>query len=563
MNLNQLKEDGLAPEWMDEPGYETLSRGYLLQNEAPRHMWVRVANAAAFKIKRPDMAPDFFDLFWKGWLGGASPVLSNMGTERGLPISCYSQHVHDSVYGIFDKVKELSILSKNGGGVGVYFGDVRGRGTSIKGNGKSEGVIPWMRVFDATTHSIAQGSTRRGSTAVYLPIEHLDIDEFIKIRRPTGDVNRRCLNLNHAISITDDWMKSMIDGDEKKRLLWQEILTQRFETGEPYLFFHDNVNRQLPECYIKNNLDVKTSNLCSEIFLHTDPDHTFVCCLSSMNLAKYDEWKDTNAVKTAIYFLEGVMEEFIQKATKIPGMESAVRFAEKSRALGLGVMGWHSLLQSKNLPFDSFESMMLNAEIFRGIRQKAEEATTELAKKLGEPEWCKGFNRRHSHLMALAPTASNALISGNVSPGIEPIASNIFVQKTAKGNFIRKNAKLEALLELKGKNTPEVWKTINENKGSVQHLDFLEELEKKVFLTARELNQFALVKQAAQRQAWIDQGQSLNLFFAANSDPKYINEVHLEAWRSGLKSLYYLRSEGVLKGDMASRSKEECEACSG
>jgi ribonucleoside-diphosphate reductase alpha chain len=500
---------------------------------------------------------------WNNWLCPASPVLSNMGTSRGLPISCNSIHVGDSVDSIFGKSRELAMLAKNGAGVGIYLGDVRGRGAAIRGNGKSEGIIPWAKVYDATTVSVSQGSTRRGASAVYLPMEHADIEEFINIRRPTGDVNRRCLNLNHGICITDKWMNELINGDEKKRSLWGEVLKARVETGEPYLFFTDNVNKQNPECYKGNGLDVKTSNICTEIFLHTDPEHSFVCCLSSLNLVKWDEWKDTDVVETSVRFLDAVLEEYIVKSEKIPGLEDSRRSAIKGRAIGIGVLGWHTLLQKNRIPFDSFDAMMLNAQVFRTMRTNAEKETEVLAIEKGEPEWCKGYNRRNTHLIAVAPTVSNSLISGGHSAGIEPIPAAIYSQKSAKGTFIRKNPVFEELLIEKEKNTPEVWKSIIENGGSVNHLKFLTDLEKEVFMNAMEINQYAIIKQAAQRQKWIDQGQSINLFFGANADPKYIHGVHMEAWKTGIKSLYYFRTEGVIRGDLASRSKEECAACEG
>jgi ribonucleoside-diphosphate reductase alpha chain len=453
------------------------------------------------------------------------------------------------------------MLSKNGAGVGIYLGDVRGRGAKIYGNGSSEGTIPWAKVYDTTTHSVSQGSTRRGASAIYLPIEHSDINEFINIRRPTGDVNRRCLNMNHALCITDAWMRSMLDGDAEKRALWVEVLKARVETGEPYLFFTDNVNKSNPLCYSQNGLSVKGSNICTEITLHTDPDHSFVCCLSSLNLVRWDEWKDTDLVQTAVRFLDAVLSEYIKRSEGIPGLEASRRSAVKGRAIGIGVLGWHTLLQHKMLPFDSFDAMQLNAQVFRTIRANAEEATEKLACELGEPEWCSGFNRRNTHLLAIAPTVSNSSISGGHSAGVEPIAANVYSLKSAKGTFIRRNETLERLLNSNGKNTPEVWKSINEMHGSVQHLDFLSEHEKLVFQTAREINQHAIVKQAAQRQKWIDQAQSINLFFAANSDPKYIHEVHIAAWESGMKTLYYLRAEGVIRGDLASRSQTECAAC--
>lgn len=561
-DLDELKKAGEAPEWMDEPGFKTLSSGYLLTDETPRMMYARLAKAAAsYYTESEKYEEKFFNALWKNWLCPASPVCSNLGTDRGLPISCNSIHVADSLDSIFMKNHELAILSKNGAGVGIYFGDIRGRGAIIKGNGVSEGIVPWAKVFDTTTVSVSQGSTRRGASAIYLPIEHLDIEEFINIRRPVGDINRRCLNVNHGICVSDDWMNSMLAGDENKRKLWIEILKARVETGEPYLFFSDNVNKANPECYTKNNLNVKCSNICSEITLYTDPDHSFVCCLSSLNLVRWDEWKDTDTVNLAVRFLDAVLSEYIKKTEFIKGMEASRNSAIKGRAIGIGVLGWHTLLQERGLAFDSFDTMQLNAEIFKTIRKKAETETAILAKELGEPEWCKGFGRRNSHLIAVAPTVSNSTISGGYSAGIEPISANVFVQKSAKGTFIRKNKTLEKLLEAKGKNLPDIWKSINEQSGSVQHLDFLSPEEKEIFLTAREINQHTLVKLAVQRQKWVDQAQSLNLFFAMNSSPKYIHDVHISAWKSGLKTLYYLRSDGVLRSDLASRSESECKAC--
>ena len=563
-DLEKLKASGEAPEWMGSEGLYTLSRGYMLPDETPRAMYSRVAKAAASYYKDSEVwEKKFFDAMWKNWICCSSPVLSNMGTNRGLPISCNSLSVADSIDSIFHKNYELAMLSKKGAGVAIYLGDIRSRGTKISGNGASEGVIPWAKVFDTTTVSISQGSVRRGAAAAYLPIDHGDIEEFLNIRRPTGDMNRRCLNLNHGICITDDWMKDMISGNKAKRSLWQEVLKNRVETGEPYLFFTDNVNSANPECYSDKGLSVKTSNICTEIFLHTDPDHTFVCCLSSLNLVKWEEWKDTDVVNVAVRFLDAILEEYIQKSKDVKGLEASRASAIKGRAIGIGVLGWHTLLQKKMVPFDSFDAMMLNGQIFSSIRKKAEEETLLLAKELGEPEWCIGHNRRNTHLLAVAPTVSNSIISGGYSAGIEPITANIYSQKSAKGTFIRKNPILEELLESKNKNTLEIWRMINEQGGSVQAIDCLSEQEKQVFLTARELNQHAIIKQAAQRQRWIDQGQSINLFFASNSSAKYIHEVHLSAWENKLKSLYYLRTEGVIRGDLASRSKEECTACEG
>jgi ribonucleoside-diphosphate reductase alpha chain len=563
-DLQDLINSGEAPSFLTDEGYRTLQGGYLLPGETPRKLYSRLAAAAASYYENPaQWESRFFEALWKNWLCPASPVASNMGSNRGLPISCNSIHVGDNISSIFMKNHELAMLSKNGAGVGVYLGDIRGRGAKIQGNGKSEGVISWAKTYDVTTVSVSQGSTRRGASALYLPIDHPDIEEFLNIRRPTGDMNRRCLNINHGVCISDKWMKDMIAGDKDKRLLWQNLLRNRAETGEPYLFFTDNVNKANPACYTDKGLHVSTSNICTEIFLHTDPDHSFVCCLSSLNLTKWDEWKDTDLPNLAVRFLDAVLEEYIQKSEGLPGFDASRASAIKGRAIGIGVLGWHTLLQEKMIPFDSFDAMSLNSQIFKTIRTKAEQETELLAKELGEPEWCKGHNRRNTHLMAVAPTVSNSTISGGHSAGIEPITANIYSQKSAKGTFIRRNRTLETLLESKGKSTAEVWRSINEFSGSVQHLDFLSSEEKEVFLTARELNQHAIIKQAAQRQKWIDQGQSVNLFFGSNSDPKYIHEVHLAAWEMGLKSLYYFRTEGVIRGDLASRSKDECVACEG
>jgi len=904
------------PIWLTTEGLQTLQRGYLLQGEVPRDMYQRLAAAAAAHYPNDlSLEERFFDAMWKGWLCPASPVLSNLGAKRGLPISCYSVHVGDSVAEIFDKNTELAMLSKNGGGVGIYLGDVRGRGSAITALGASEGIIPWAKVYDTTTVVVSQGGVRRGATAIYLPIEHLDIDEFLQIRRPMGDINRRCMNTNQAVCISDQWMKDMLAGDVKKRLLWQEILRARVETGEPYIFFTDAVNEQSPECYKTRDLKVKTSNICciagdtlvvtkefgpvqirdlvnrtvtvwdgdawvtnesfasygndsvfrvhlkdgsfvdankkhrwfaastyydiaagrypeictselregmwleshsipypgtettsgaylkgfllgdgtsvknsrpqlavyftkydcipellssalevkvdaglftncieglsfreevdttgsqgtwgcqrrrsmqglsarkmelypwassykmglprevfkwsratvmkflsglfdadgtvskgwslqfssqhrsfiddlqlliktlgyssgvdqcraetefrsdcwrltvssydayemakeltcrrltfrgtrpnrkstgwrkiikieelpepvevfcpkipstgkfalanglmtgnTEITLYTDPEHTFVCCLSSLNLAKWDEWKETDTVQLAILFLDAVMEDFLVQTEGKYGFEAAHRFARKGRPLGLGVLGWHTALQERGLPFDSFGAMQLNAQIFKHIREEADLATAKLATEKGEPEWCTGSGRRNTHTIAIAPTVSNSAISGGVSAGIEPIAANVFAVKSAKGTFMRTNQTLKAILAGMGKDAPEVWATINAAAGSVQGLSFLSDEQKSVFLTARELNQHAVIRQAAQRQKWVDQGQSLNLFFPVNADPKYIHQVHIEAWEQRLKTLYYLRSEGVLRGDSIYRDTNECSACDG
>jgi len=576
MTLEELKEKGEAGEWLNSEGFQTLSNGYLLKGETPLDMYKRVSKAAASYYDEPlrsQLESRFLQYIKNNWLCLATPVASNTGTDRGLPISCYGTYMPDSISGIFKTYHEAAMLTKNGGGVGTYVGGIRSRGASISGNGNSEGVIPWLRVLEQTFQSVGQGGVRRGAVATYLDADHGDIDEFIDIRRPTGDISRRCLsnNFHHAVIYSDDFMHRALNGDKHARDVWERGLKARLETGEHYMMFGDNANRNLPNGYVRNNLKVKTSQLCSEIFLFNDQDHTFVCCLSSVNLARYDEWKnDPLFLKDCIYFLDGVMEEFIRKARKIEGFEKAVRFSEKSRALGLGALGWHTLLQSKLIPFDSFEAMMLNAEIFRKMDRLTLEASKELAVLKGIPEWC--VDTRNSHRLAIAPTVSNSLISGGVSQGVEPIIANYYAQKTAKGSFIRKNPALEKLLQDKHLDNFDIWQQINADGGSVRNIKELSDHEKEVFLTAREINQHTIIKQAAQRQKFIDQGQSINLFFAApatlNSDDKkklgkYIHEVHLEAWKQGLKSLYYLRGESVLKSDSVYRSSGECKACEG
>jgi ribonucleoside-diphosphate reductase alpha chain len=562
------------PEWLTEAGLKTLKNGYLLDGENVFGMYRRLAKAASKNINMPELEEKFYQAMANNWLCPATPVASNLGTDRGLPISCFGLASPDSIDGIYKSVHELAMLSKHGGGVGVGLSRIRGRGEKIKQglNGSSEGVVPWAKVFDSATIATSQGNVRRGATSVNLHVDHLDIEEFLRIRRQVGDVNRQCLNINHCVVISDSFMQKVEKGESKARKLWIEILKTRLETGEPYLLFEDTVNKANPEAYIKNNLKVEMTNICSEITLHTDEDHSFVCCLSSLNLAKWDEWKDTDLPELAVYFLDGVIEEFINKAKEIPGFERSVRFALKSRAIGIGALGWHTLLQSKMIPFESFSAMQLNALIFKTIRDKAVEGSKKMALTHGEPEWCIGTGMRHTHLMAIAPTRSNSIISGEVSYGIEPIPANAYADKTSKGVFLVKNKTLENLIKEKNEDKPEVWKSIVTNNGSVQHLKFLTELEKKVFLTAREINQMALIQQAAQRQVFIDQAQSLNLFFPVDVSPRFFNKVHLEAWRLGVKTLYYCRSSSVLKADSATRQieekpkekkEDECLACHG
>jgi len=555
------------PEWMNEVSLATISNGYLLPDENPKKAYRRVADAVAKRLDRPDLANKFFKYMWKGWLNLASPVLSNTGTDKGLPISCFGIDTPDSIRGIGLTNAELMRLTSLGGGVGIGLGRVRGRGVKI-GNGEtgqSEGIVPWAKIFDSTIIATNQGSVRRGAASVNLDINHRDIKEFLRIRRPQGDPNRQCLNLHQCVSIDDKFMKRLEHRDPEAMELWVEILKSRVETGEPYIMFKDNVNNANPAAYVKNNLDVTMTNICSEIALHTDEEHSFVCCLSSLNITRYEEWKDTDLVETAIYFLDGVLEEFLIKTNGKESMIRSHRSAKKGRALGLGVLGWHSFLQSKGLPFNSIASTSWTNKIFSQIKSQAEAASRKLAEEYGEPVWCKGTGMRNTHLIAIAPTVSNSTISGGVSAGIEPIPANVYTFNSSKGTFIRKNPVLEKYLEDKGHNTEEVWQQILKDRGSIANLpeDIMPFEDKEVFLTFAEINQLALVEQASVRQKYVDQAQSLNLAFDPGDSPKFINLVHQTAWKLGLKTLYYLRTDSVINGDIGSRTSEDCLSCDG
>ena len=504
----------------------------------------RVSKASAKRLKRKDLQPIFYEAVVKNWLCLASPVLSNMGTERGLPISCYGIDVDDSIEGIASSNSELMKLSSQGGGVGMSLSRIRGRGKMIKDNGVSEGIIPWAKIYDSTILATNQGSVRRGAASFNLNINHPDIEEFLMMRRPKGDVNRQCLNTHHCVIIDDEFMVKVEDRDAHALKVWGEILRTRLETGEPYIMFHDNVQKTNPEGYKKLNLDVSMTNICSEIVLHTDPLHSFICCLSSLNLAKYDEWADykfengMTVPQVAAWFLEGVMQEFIDRAKSLRFMENTVRSAQKANA--------HT------------------REIFAFIDKESLKASQDMAVEYGEPEWCKGTGVRHTHRLAIAPTVSNAIISGGVSPSIEPLPANIFNLKTSKGVFIKKNAELEKLLDTKGYNITSVWDQIAKDQGSVYGLadHIMTPEEKEVFKTFKEINQLEIVRQAGIRQQYIDQAVSLNLCFDPNDTPRWMSEVHKEAHKVGIKTLYYLRTESVLRGDNLDRTAS-CISCEG
>jgi len=582
------------PVWANTEIYvKTVSKGYLLEGETPKDAYWRVATAVAKRLQKPEMASKFYDYIWRGWLNLATPVFSNTGTERGLPISCFGIDVADSIYDIGNKNLELMLLAKHGGGVGIGVNQIRPAGATIKGNGTSDGVVPFIKIYDSTILATSQGSVRRGAASVNIDIEHEDFWEWLEIREPKGDVNRQSLNVHQCVVVSDGFMKKISEGDKEARKRWAAVLKKRRSTGEPYIMFKGNINRANPEAYKQNGLKVYMTNICSEITLHTDENHSFVCCLSSVNLAKYEEWKDTDLIYTATWFLDGVLEEFITRAKYMRGFENSVRSAEKGRALGLGVLGWHTYLQDRNIPFDSLSAQFETRKIFSQIKIESERASRDMATEMGEPLWCVGTGMRNTHLRAIAPTVSNSKLSGNVSPGIEPWAANVFTEQTSKGTFIRKNHTLESFLEFADINTKYVWDKILEDGGSVQGVDamdgwygkhnapkkYINQIEynslekiqqdewtpiKEVFLTFKELNQMELVKQAGIRQQYIDQAVSLNLAFPTEATPKFISQVHMEAYKQGVKTLYYMRTESVLRGDIATRATDpDCLSCDG
>lgn len=573
--LEELKNKGDAPEFLTQEALSTLSKGYLKENETPKDAYRRVAKYVAHHLRRGDYEDIFFDLIWRNWLCPSTPVLANSNT-KGLPISCFSSHPADNLYSIMSHIQENVMLTKYGGGVGSSFDNLRPHGSRVGGGGSSSGVVPFLRMLETAIDGTTQGASRRGSVAAYLNIRHGDIESFIDIRKPTGDITQRCLTkaFHNAVTIDDEIMNEIKTKDGHYRNLWNKIMLNRVELGEPYILFEGNANKNT---FLSYEGRVHQSNLCSEVMLPVTPEETFVCCLSSVNLAKRDEWENYICPKTGkhfielcIYFLDGVVEGFIKQAEHLPGMENSVRFAKNHRALGLGVLGYHTLLQHKMIPFESFAAMQLNNAIFKQMRELADKATLDLGREYGECKETEGTGRRNTVTLAIAPTMSNSLLSGGVSQGIEPIAANLFAQKAAKGTFIKKNKQLETLLESKHKNTSDVWEQINKDSGSVRNLKFLSDDEKAVFATAREINQFAIVRQAGQRQKWIDQGVSTNLFFAipgskaeAEEVAKYINQVHLEAWELGVKSLYYLKTGSPIKGESVVKTSSDCVACEG
>ena len=568
-SMQQLKEASEKSfEWLNENSRKFLAAGYLGEGITAEERISNIAQRAEQLLEMPGFADKFYYYMSQGFYSLASPVWSNFGKERGLPISCFGSHIDDDIGNILYSQSEVGMMSKLGGGTSGYFGKIRHRGAAIKDNGEASGAVHIMRLFESMVDVVSQGSVRRGRFSPYLPIDHPDIMEFLEI----GTEGNPIQELTHGVTVKDDWMQQMIDGDVEKRTVWAKVLQSRGEMGYPYIFFTDNANNGAADVYKDKNLPIYASNLCTEIMLPSDHNWSFVCVLSSINVLHYDKWKDTDAVETMIYFLDAVITEFLEKLEVYKNsddlddqqtflfMERAYNFSKENRALGMGVLGWHSLLQSKMLPFDSQGAFDLNSEVFKNIKEHSNKASRDLAEKFGEPELLKGYGRRNTTLNAVAPTTSSAFILGQVSQGIEPIWSNIYVKDIAKIKTTIKNPFLVKLLEEKGMDTPEVWRQIRDRDGSVQDLDFLSENEKEVFKTYAEIDQMSIIYQAANRQNHIDQGQSLNIIIHPDTTTKEINKIHVTAWKLGLKSLYYQHS---MNAAQKFKQKKECESCEG
>jgi len=542
--------------WLNEDSRIFLERGYL-KGESPEQRIKDIADTAEGYLGIAGFSDKFVGYMKQGFYSLASPVWSNFGRKRGLPISCNGVYVPDRMDGILAKQSEVGMQTKHGSGTSAYFGELRGRGAKINSGGESSGAVHFMELFDKVASVVSQGNVRRGSFAAYLPIEHPDVKEFLRIRSEGNAIQE----MSFAVTVTDSWMKGMIDGDKDKRQLWMNVIKKRYETGYPYIFFQDNANNQAPDCYKDKNMKIYASNLCNEISLPSKEDESFVCCLSSLNLVQWDEIVKTDAIETLTMFLDAVMEEYIQKTESIPFMEASHNFAKRHRAIGMGVLGWHSYLQSNMISFESMEAKLLNSSIFKRIRKSSDKATEDLANRLGEPLYCQGYGRRNTTTLAIAPTTSSSFILGQASPSIEPLNGNYFTKDLAKGKFSYRNPYLKSLLAEKGKDTDAVWVKILNSGGSVQRLSFLSEEEKDVFKTFGEISQKEIVIQAAQRQKFIDQGQSLNLMVSPESSYKEVNQLMIYAWENGVKGLYYQRSANP--SQELARSILNCSSCEG
>jgi ribonucleoside-diphosphate reductase alpha chain len=524
--------------WLNEDSRKFLEKGYVPAGMTPEQRFRQIADNAERILGIEGFADKFEGYLKKGFYSLSSPVISNFGNRKGLPVSCFGSFIDDDVESILEKNSEVGKMTKVGGGTSAYFGAIRARGTPISVGGQADGPVRFMELFDTTASVISQGNTRRGAFAAYLPVEHPDILEFLQIRSEGHAIQE----LNIGVTITDAWMESMLAGDKDKRKVWGKIVQKRFESGYPYLFFTDTINKAAPKAYREKDIKIWASNLCSEICLSASPTESFVCVLSSINLLHWDAIKETDAVETLTYFLDAVTEEFILKSNGVKFLEAPNLFAKKQRAIGLGVLGWHSFLQSKSIAFESMEAKLLNSQVFRELDKRTLKASQQLAVKFGEPEVLKGYGERMTTRMAIAPTTSSSFILGQVSQGIEPLNSNYFVKDLAKGVFPYKNPFLEEVLEKYGKNKREVWSEILVHGGSVQKLEFLTEHEKNVFKTFGEISQKEIVIQAATRQKYIDQSQSLNLMIPPDVSAKDVSTLLIEGWKMGVKTFYYQRS---------------------
>ncbi|HDZ04350.1 hypothetical protein LCGC14_0205980 [marine sediment metagenome] len=563
-SLVKDKEEGFK--WLNEDSRNFLGSGYLSPGVSAETRIREIADRAEKILNMPGFSDKFYGYMSEGFYSLASPVWSNFGKERGLPISCFGSNISDDMGNILYTQSEVGMMSKLGGGTSGYFGNIRHRGAEVKNNGKASGAVHIMQLFESMVDVVSQGSVRRGRFSPYLPVEHADIKEFLEI----GTEGNPIQELTHGVTVTNEWMQEMVDGDNEKRSIWAKVLQRRGEMGYPYIFFKDNANNGAADVYKEKGHKIHASNLCTEIMLPSSDEWSFVCVLSSVNVLHYDKWKDTDAVETMVFFLDAVITEFCEKLEAYRDsesredrqtfmfMERAYNFAKDNRALGLGVLGWHSLLQSRMLPFNSQEAYNLNSEIFKTIKEKSYSASEELADKFGEPAVLKGYGRRNATLNAIAPTTSSAFILGQVSQGIEPIWSNTYVKDIAKVKTTIRNPFLVDLLEEKGMNTTEVWHSIRDYDGSVQHLEFLSDLEKDVFKTYSEIDQMDIIYQAANRQNHIDQGQSVNIIVHPDMPVKEINKIHVTAWKLGLKSLYYQHS---MNAAQKFKQKKDCASC--
>lgn len=538
------RQESVLMNWLNEQSRLFLERDYLMLGVTAEQRIKQIAENAERILEIPHFAEKFEHYMSQGWYSLSTPVWINFGLDRGLPISCFSVDIQDDTSDILRASAEVGMMSKYGGGTAGFFGKLRPRGSAIKNNGTSNGSVSFMEIFESVLNTISQGSARRGRFAAYLPAGHGDINEFLRIR----DEGNPIQELSLGVTLKDQWIQDMLDGDEEKRSIWKKIIKKREETGYPYLLFEDTVNRHKPQVYKDKDMHIQASNLCSEILEYQDSEKSFTCCLSSMNLLYWDQWKDTDAVETLITFLDAVLTEFISKAQHLPFMEKTVRFASEHRSIGLGVLGYHSLLQSKMIPFESIEARMLNKIIFKTIHEKSLNASKQLAAMYGEPEMLKGYGERFTTRLAIAPTTSSSFILGQVSPSIEPLASNYFIKDVAKIKTVYKNPYLPIT----------DWESLRKTGGSIQHLDIDQEI-KDVFKTFDEISQLEIVIQAADRQVYIDQGQSLNLSIPPEVNPRDIHTLLIEAWKRGIKTLYYQRSANVAQ--RVSRDLLSCTLC--